>query len=198
MKFTPLALALLALGSGAAATAPALAQMVAQPAHTDDVWAKFTGGPDALPRAIARIEADTGGQVLEIRFIDKDGEPGVAAAVLKSGQVSFLRAAMDAGNEIALTDADVPVSLMSWRSRRDVHLARRAPVSLDQAIRTAEQAQGGRPAVAAGLARSASNTDSDVHAYNILVADGGRTHRVAVDSETGQIIGNPSALNDWP
>jgi uncharacterized membrane protein YkoI len=198
MKFASLAASLLIISSTAASAGPALAQAVAQPAHSDDVWSKFAGGPDALPRAIRRIETDTGGQVLEIRFTDKDGNPGVAAAVLKNGQVSFLRASMDAGDVVTLTDADVPVALMTWRGRRDVKLARRAQVSLAQAISSAEQARGGHPAVAAGLARSASDTTGDVHAYNILIVEDGRTHRVSIDDETGQVISNPSALSDWP
>ena len=48
-----------------------------------------------------------------------------------------------------------------------------------------------------GIARSASSPESDVHAYNVLVAVDGRASRVAVDDSTGQVIADPSALSGF-
>jgi hypothetical protein len=68
-------------------------------------------------------------------------------------------------------------------------------VPLSQAIQTAEAAQGA-PAIAAGMARSA--TQSDVHAYNIMLDDKGSLKRMAIDSSTGQIIADLSGFEQWP
>jgi hypothetical protein len=46
----------------------------------------------------------------------------------------------------------------------------------------------------AGVARSASNPNSDVHAYMIGILKNGDLQSVAVDSKTGAVIANPSAL----
>jgi hypothetical protein len=71
-----------------------------------------------------------------------------------------------------------------------------AKVSLADAIRTAEASEDGAPAVVAGVARSASNPTSDVHAYMVGILKNGDLQRVAVDSKTGLVIANPSML-DW-
>jgi hypothetical protein len=49
--------------------------------------------------------------------------------------------------------------------------------------------------MAAGIARSASNPDSDVHAYNLLLNRGGSM--VAIDSSAGEVISDPSALTSF-
>ena len=54
------------------------------------------------------------------------------------------------------------------------------------------------PAIAAGIARSAANPDTSVHAWNVLIDNNGVAKRVAVDDATGQIIGDPQALAGWP
>jgi hypothetical protein len=88
---------------------------------------------------------------------------------------------------------------MNWRKMATTHLAAHARVSLADAIGAAEQAPNGGVAVAAGMAWGATNSDNDVHAYNVMVLHGdGTTHRIAVDSETGQVISDPGALADWP
>ena len=69
-----------------------------------------------------------------------------------------------------------------------------ATVSLSNAIRTAEQSNNGAPAAAAGIARSASNPDSDVHAYTVLLDDAGRVQSVSSTCLRGEVIADPSAL----
>ena len=69
-----------------------------------------------------------------------------------------------------------------------------AKVSLADAIRTAEASQGGAPAVVAGIARRAAKPSSDVHAYMVGILKDGKLLPVAVDSDTGQRIGNPEVL----
>jgi uncharacterized membrane protein YkoI len=75
--------------------------------------------------------------------------------------------------------------------------AEQAQTPLAQAIRTAEQARNA-PAVAAGIARGASNPGADVQAYNVLVDQNGTVRRVSVDASTGQVIADPQALAGWP
>jgi hypothetical protein len=69
-----------------------------------------------------------------------------------------------------------------------------AKVSLGDAIRTAEASQGGAPAVVAGIARSAAKAETDVHAYMVGILKNGTLKRVAVDSQTGLVIEESSAL----
>lgn len=84
--------------------------------------------------------------------------------------------------------------MLGWRSRADVHFVERARVSLASAIRTAEKSQHGAPALAAGIARSASNPDSGVHAYTVLLDVDGAVRSVSIDDSTGEVIANPGAL----
>jgi uncharacterized membrane protein YkoI len=179
-------------GSGASA------QSVSQRAYTKADLSGWVGTPDTLPLLIHRIEATTAGRVLEIRFINSDGEVGFRAAVAKSGSVTFLKVAAEGGATIELSEASVPDWMLKWKARADLGAAKSATVPLPQAIRAAEQANGGASAVAAGIASSASNPTSDVKAYNVLVYRDGEVHRVAVDDQSGQVISNPGALADWP
>jgi hypothetical protein len=174
------------------------AQPVAQRPYTNADVPAFTGGPDLLSMTINAIQASTGGDVTEIRFVEKAGRPGFDAAVVRGGRVSLMRIAAPTSNVVAISTSTAPVWLLHWRARRDVRVAEHAKYSLVDAVRTAEQANGGAPAVAAGIATSASNPSSDVHAYNVLVKIPGGVRRVAVDSATNAVIADPSALEGWP
>jgi hypothetical protein len=105
---------------------------------------------------------------------------------------------MQGGNELQLQAVSAPAWMMKWTQRQDVKDVRKAAVPLDRAIVVAERANADAPAVAAGIAPSASNPDSDVKAYNVLLDVSGRAKRVAVDSSTGQVIADPQALSGWP
>jgi uncharacterized membrane protein YkoI len=83
--------------------------------------------------------------------------------------------------------------MLNWRAERRAGAVGNAKLSLADAIRTAEAEEGG-PAVAAGIARSASNPNNDVHAYMVAILKNGAQRTVAVDTTTGSVIMNPSAL----
>jgi uncharacterized membrane protein YkoI len=187
-----------AMAAAALFAAAAVAQDVAQRPFTKSDLAGWSGDPDTLTRMISRIETDTGGRVIEIRYTTRDGPPGYHAAVSKGGRVTFLRVAAQNGESAELSAASLPDWMLKWKARADVNQAMRATVPLTQAIRTAEQASDGAPAVAAGIATSASNPTSDVQAYNVLIYRQGDVRRVSVDDKTGQIISDPRALADWP
>jgi hypothetical protein len=188
------AIAAVAVSCGAGA----FAQSVAQRPYTKADLSGWTGNPDTLPHVIHRIEATTGGRVLEIRYTDGEGTAGFRAAVAKNGGVTFLRVATQGGSALEMSEASVPDWMLKWKARADVVQALRASVPLTQAVRTAELANGGAPAVAAGIASGASNPTSEVQAYNILIFREGDVHRVSVDDKSGQVIANPRALADWP
>lgn len=185
----------LALGAGA--TAQPAAPPTSQPAHLNADLGGWTGGPDRLVRIINHIEQATGGRVLEVRYTDRDG-PGFRAVVDEHGRIAFLRYGADTGDGVQLTETSVPRWMLHWRDRQNVHLARNASVSLADAVRRAEQAEGRAPAVAAGLAPSATNSDTEVKAYNVLLLRDGATRRIAIDDQTGQVIADPQALGGWP
>lgn len=176
----------------------AVAQEVSQSPSTHyaaaDV-AAFHGNQDTLTTAIHDIQQSTGGTVLEIRFAQHNAKPGFHTVVAKSGQVEFGR--FDQASNSVKPIETRPDWMLKWEQRTDVRIAKNAAVSLTQAIQTAE-ASANAPAIAAGIARSASDPSSDVHAYNILIDSNGSTRRVAVDSATGAIISDPGALEGWP
>lgn len=192
-----LALALASAAALALAAVPAVAQPVGQPPHPKADLTGFNGDPDALPSALQAIEASTGGQVVEIRYGNVGGTPGFDAAVVKGGQISFMRIATPTEGPVAIAASSLPVWSMNWQGRNLVRVARRAKAPLSAAIRTAEQVSGA-PAVAAGVATSANNPDNDIHAYNVLVSAPDGPRRIAIDSATGAHILNPGALEGWP
>jgi uncharacterized membrane protein YkoI len=176
----------------------ALAQQVSQPSFTNADISAFHGNDNTLVNAIALIEQSTGGKVIDIRFSNTtNGMPGYNVVIVKAAQVQFFHFEERSKHVTELDASSKPVYMLNWRGKSDVHFAQQAPVSLSTAIQTAEQSQPGAPAMAAGIARSASNPDSDVHAYNVLLNRGGSVKRVAVDSATGQVISDPSALSSF-
>jgi uncharacterized membrane protein YkoI len=173
-----------------------LAQTVSQSLNypSSDITA-FHGNQTTLTSAIQTIQQSMGGKVVEIRFTVHDGAPGFHAVVAKGGEVQL--AFLDqASGKVVATDTR-PDWALKWQQRTDVHLAASAPKSLSQAITTAETSKGA-PAIAAGIARGASNPASNIHAYNVLLDDGGSVKRVVLDSSTGEIISDPSSLETWP
>jgi len=176
----------------------ALAQNVGQPSTIRGDISQFHGTAESLPDAISKVERATGGKVIEIRFTNSDGMPGYHAVVAKGGDVSFMHLDAKAGKLVTVQEKTEPDWMLNWRGKAELRYAVAAKVPLTDAIKTAEQADNGAPAVAAGIARSASSPGSDVHAYNILVDRDGNVHRRAVDSATNEVIADPGALSDWP
>jgi uncharacterized membrane protein YkoI len=173
-----------------------LAQTVSQaPSYPAADIAAFHGNQKTLPSAIQKVQQTTGGKVIEIRFAVSNGAPGFHAVIAKGGQVQF--AFLDHSSKKVVAVNTGPDWALKWQQRTDLQLAESARIPLSQAITTAETSKSA-PAVAAGIARSASNPTSSVHAYNVLVKDGESVKRVAVDSLTGEIINDPQALESWP
>jgi uncharacterized membrane protein YkoI len=172
-----------------------LAQSVAQPAAIKGDISAFHGDQDTLVNALQAAERSTGGKVVDIRFSNANGISGYHAVVVKGGQVDFFKVEQVSNHVIELDTNSKPVWMLNWRGKADVQDAKQATVSLSNAIRTAEQSQNGAPAAAAGIARSASNPDSEVHAYTVLVVVSGKVQSVSVDSSNGEVISDPSALS---
>ncbi len=172
----------------------AVARQVAQPGYTRADLATFKGDDKALIHAIKNVEQTTGGRVVEIRYSGSKNLPGYHAVLAKHGQVEFMRVQQDSGAIVEIDVASTPDWMLGWRSRADVKWDKRAEVTLPTAIRTAEKSMNDAPAVAAGIARSASNPTSDVHAYNVILNVDGVARRVSVDSQSGEIIEDPQAL----
>ncbi len=190
---TPL---LLTIAGLALITTIAAAQSITQPPYTKQQLLAFHGDQNSLVNVIRDLEKATGGRVLEVRFTDKTGSPGFRAAVAKGDRVEFIHMDQRSRSVADIAEADMPVWMLKWRDRESVHLGENAKVSLAQAINTAEGAQNGAPAVAAGLARSATAPNTRVHAYNVLLDNAGNIQRVAVDNATGEVIADPGALSD--
>jgi hypothetical protein len=177
--------------------AAASAQGVAQPGFYKGDLDAFHGNAKSLIQALRAFHAGSDARVVEIRFSDRNGDPGYNAVLQKDGRVDFVHID-EAGRSVELSSASLPDWMLKRKSKIDLRFDRKATVPLAQAISTAEAAYNDAPAVAAGIARSASNPDSDVHAYNVLLDTRGVVKRVAVDSMTGQVISDPQALTAWP
>jgi len=174
-----------------------LAQQVSQPSFTNQDISAFKGDNNTLVNAIAVIEQSTGGKVIDIRYSSTNGMPGYNVVLVKGTQVQFFHIEERSKHVVELDASSKPVYMLNWRGKADVRFAQTAQVSLSTAIQAAEQSQPGAPAMAAGIARSASNPESEVHAYNVLLNRGGSVKRVAIDSATGQVIADPSALRSF-
>jgi uncharacterized membrane protein YkoI len=172
----------------------ALAQGVAQPGYLKSDISGFHGTQDTLIDAIRTIEQATGGTVTEIRFSNTKGMPGYHAAVAKGRRIEFIHIQEHSANVVQIDATSGPVWMLKWRGRSDVHFAKNAKVTLSAAIHTAELSRNGASAVAAGIARSASNPTSDVHAYNVILDIDGSAYRVAVDDSNDEVIADPGAL----
>jgi uncharacterized membrane protein YkoI len=175
----------------------ASAQGVAQPGFYKGDLDAFHGNTRSLIQALHAFHTGSDAHVVEIRFSDRNGAPGYYAVLQKNGRVDFVHVDEN-GRSAELDSASLPDWMLNPNSRVELRFDRKATVPLAQAISTAEAAYGGAPAVAAGIARSAANPESDVHAYNVLLDNRGTIQRVAVDSATGQVIADPQALSAWP
>jgi uncharacterized membrane protein YkoI len=183
-------LGMLQLPSIAFAQSPPVAESLNYPSA---YLTAFQGNPTTLTKAIDAIQRSTGGKVIEIRFIAPNGKSGYHAIVAKQAKITYARFEPPFKDVTQLEK--VPDNVLSWRPQTEVSLATAAPVSLSQAIQTAETAQGGA-AIAAGMARQAAT--SGIHAYNIMVDDRGSLRRIAVDSTTGRVIADLSGFEQWP
>jgi hypothetical protein len=186
----------LATVSSLAAAAPTLAQTLRVNKNLSIDVAGFSGDPNVLPDAVTNIESMSGGRVAEITFNNVAGTPGYAVIVLKGSEVRFWRLDKPTGKPAELTAASAPAWMLTWRNQRRAAVLTAAKVSLADAIRTAEAANRGAPAVVAGIARSAGKPSSSVHAYMVGILKDGRLIRVAVNTETGGRIVNPEML-EW-
>jgi hypothetical protein len=156
----------------------------------------FSGDANTLPNAVANIESVAGGRVAAIAYNNVAGTPGYGVILVQGSDIKFMRLDKPAGQPVAISPAATPSWMSSWRNQRRAAIVRSAEVPLADAIRTAEAQEHGSPAVVAGIARSASNTTSDVHAYMVGILESGHLHPVAIDSKTGRPIEDPSLL-DW-
>ena len=193
----PFPLAPVALAAALGLAAHALAQSVAMPPHPDINTTGFSGDAATLSSAVKAIEAVSAGKVVEIRYNNVAGTPGYDVVLERGSEVGFVRFTKPGEGPVAMTTKREPQWMLDWQGRRDVDLVSKAKVSLADAIATAEAAVPGAPAVAAGIAKSASNASSSVHAYNVAVLQDGGLRRVAVDCDSGQVIQDPQALTGW-
>jgi hypothetical protein len=109
----------------------------------------------------------------------------------------FQRYTRPSNRLITLSEAKTPAWMLDWRSQRNMTLVQNARVPLGDAIRTAVDSMHGAPAAAAGISHGAASASTAVHAYNIAVVRNGALRRVAVNSDTGAVITNPTALPRW-
>jgi hypothetical protein len=170
---------------------------VSQKPHPKIDLAGWSGDASTLTHMIQQIEGASGGRVVAIHYTNRGGAPGFRTVVAKDGGVTFISAAASDGQTLETPSASVPDRMLKWKARADVGHALEATVPLTDAIRIAEE-EGEGPAVAAGIASSASNPEAELQAYNVLIDSGGYIHRVAVDIRTGRVIQNPRALAGRP
>lgn len=191
-----LTFAALALAVGCA-PGPVLAQRVAQPPSYRGDLEGFDRDATALPRVIEAAQRN-GGRVLEARYDGRHG-PSWTLAVERGPRVEFIQMSRPEAGAVAISSSTEPTWMLGWRGRKDADVVRHAKIGLAQAVRRAEADDNGAPAVAAGIAVSASNARTTIPAYNVLLLEpGDHIKRVAVDARTGLPIADPQALANWP
>lgn len=187
----------LAATTSLAAAPSALSQSVGVRSIPDINLTGFSGDAQALPNAVSAIEKLSGGRVAEIRFDNINGVPGFDVALAQGNHMRFQRYTKSSGGLITFSEAKTPAWMLDWRGQRNMSLVQNARVPLADAIRTASGSMRGAPAAAAGISHAASSATTSVHAYNIAVVQNGALRRVAVNSDSGAVINNPSALPRW-
>jgi uncharacterized membrane protein YkoI len=190
---------LLALAAAAslAVAAPALGQTVGVRSTPDINLTGFSGDAESLPSAVSAIEKLSGGRVAEIRFDNVAGVPGFDVALAQGDHMRFQRYTRPSNRLVTISEAKTPKWMLDWRGQRNMAIVQNAKVPLADAIRTASGSMRGAPAAAAGISHGASSASTRVHAYNIALVQNGALHRVAVNSDTGNVIANPTALPRW-
>lgn len=144
----------------------------------------------SLVDAISAVEHDTGGKILEIRFISPDrtsaGYDAVVAMPDKS--VRYLRY-RTTGGIMKSSQQVLPRSGQDFVLREDARSIQKASVSLIKSVKEAERADDG-PAVAVRL-NEPLTPSNDVLAYDVRVLG----HRnVLVDARDSRIIADAQAL----
>jgi hypothetical protein len=184
----------LATASSLACGAPTLAQtLTVNPNFAIDVTG-FSGDANTLPNAVSNIESQVGGRVAAIAYNNVAGTPGYGVILSQGSNIKFMRLDKPTNQAVEISQASAPSWMLNWRNQRRAAAVEAAQVPLADAIRAAEASQQGAPAVVAGIARSAANPNSDVHAYMVGILKSGQLLPVAVDSKTGMLIANPSVL----
>jgi hypothetical protein len=155
----------------------------------------FNGGPNTLPDAVAAIEGGRDStRVAAIAYNNNAGTRGYGIITVQGSKLTLFRLEAPNGRAVEISEKVAPPWMLNWRNQKRAAIVRTAKVSLADAIRKAEASEDGAPAVVAGIARSAANSSSDVHAYMVGILKKGNLRRVAVDSETGSVIEDSSAL----
>ena len=190
-------LLVLAVAASLMAAAPALSQSVGVRSTPDIDLTGFKGVAQPLATAVSAIEKVSGGRVAEIRFDNVAGVPGYDVALAQGDHIRFQRYTKPSERMITLSETKTPAWMLDWRGQRNMALVQNAKVPLADAIRTAERSSRGAPAAAAGISHGAASATTAVHAYNIAVVQNGALHRVAVNSDSGAVIANPTALPRW-
>ena len=188
------ALAATALGIPETSSAHWIAQ---PPAYRGDLVG-FDRDATALPRLVEAAER-RGDRVMKVRYDGLRGHPGYDLVLEDRGRVAGLHVTSPQPSRFRLRRVAGAQRPLDRRDREDARLLTQAPVDLATAIRTAEAASNGAPAVAAGLASSATAARATTVAYNImLLQPDDRISRIAVDARTGLVITDPQALGGWP
>jgi uncharacterized membrane protein YkoI len=151
-------------------------------------------GSTSLANAVATLEKSSGGRVLEIRYDGPGTEGSYSAVIAAKGALTHARLNVRT-NQVADIGSSKPDWMLSWERRADISSIDKTQVPLPQAIMNAEKTLDG-PAVAAGLAKALSPTNS-VLAYNIAVLRDGRPQRIAIDANTNEVIADSSMFDSW-
>jgi hypothetical protein len=154
------------------------------------------GSQLSLSNVIDQVERTTGAKVIRAAYSERGGESGFDVLAVQDGRAQYLRltGAGGAFSTLNTLDAQSRPRWMSEDNARDaIEVASGAKIPLGQAVLNAEQDQD-LPAVAAGVARVPASPSS-VRAYSVVLSyPNGNTRHVAVNVQTGRVIGNPDVL----
>ncbi len=139
----------------------------------------FNAAKLSLPQAIAAVQKQSHGKVLDMTFETKSGTPMYDATVWANNAEQMWSVDANTGKVTKSTEAPMPQAKLDQQDKTELHGVKSAKIDLSQAVRAAEQKSGGK-AIDAGI--QASN---GIASYDVQTVKGGAVQAFTVNPQNG-------------
>lgn len=165
----------LAAGTSADQENPATGAKIESPAAIQ----AFNAAKMSLPQAIAAIQKQSRGKVLDVSFENKSGTPMYKATVWANNAEEMWTVDANTGKVTNSTEAPMPQAKLDQEDQTEVHGIDSAKIDLSQAVRTAEQKSGGK-AIDAGI-----EAHNGMTSYEVQTLKNGTMQAFTVNPQNG-------------
>ena len=141
----------------------------------------FRNAKLSLTQAIADSQKEMRGKTFDARFEVWQGRPAYVIRTYSANQVWQSRIDADTGQPIG-QPTTVSQTELGPQVQRDITALNNAATSLDQAVRSAEQREGGKAIMA-----SVRSSRGGIATYNVDLVKNGRVRTAMIDASTGQM-----------